>query len=97
MNDETPTDPFEDLHQMLAADQVIGSPGSLPGQYQRPRDLAIAADGSLYVVDSDNHRIQHISPDGSPLHVWGVFGDVNSGRRISQPSIVPEPATVLAH
>jgi uncharacterized protein (TIGR03663 family) len=72
-------DPFEDLHLMLTADRVIGSAGSLPGQFQRPRDLAIAADGSLYVVDSDNHRIQHLAPDGGPLHVWGSFGDVNAG------------------
>jgi predicted membrane-bound mannosyltransferase/DNA-binding beta-propeller fold protein YncE len=73
------TDPFENRHQMLAADQVIGSAGSLPGQFQRPRDLAVASDGSLYVVDSDNHRIQHLSPDGEPLQVWGSFGDVNAG------------------
>jgi DNA-binding beta-propeller fold protein YncE len=41
--------------------------------------LAVAEDGSLYIVDSDNHRIQHLSPDGHVLHVWGEFGDVNAG------------------
>lgn len=72
-------DPFENLHQMLSADRIIGETGSMTGQLQRPRDLAIAADGSLYVVDTDNHRIQQFSPEGAPLNVWGGFGDVNTG------------------
>jgi uncharacterized protein (TIGR03663 family) len=73
-------DPFDDLHMMLNADMVISEAGSLPGQLQRPRDLSVAADGSLYVVDTDNHRIQHLAPDGGPLHVWGSFGDANAGQ-----------------
>jgi uncharacterized protein (TIGR03663 family) len=71
-------DPFDDLHLTLSAEQVIGAVGNLPGQFQRPRDIAIAEDGSLYVVDTDNHRIQHLSPEGAPLHVWGSFGDANA-------------------
>ncbi len=73
------TDPFEERHVVLNAERTLGVPGAAPGQFQHPRDLAIAADGSLYVVDSDNHRIQHLSPSGDALHVWGSFGDVTSG------------------
>ncbi len=62
---------------MLTADHGDQRAGSQPGQFQRPRDLSIAADGSLYVVDTDNHRIQHLAADGGPLHVWGSFGDAN--------------------
>jgi DNA-binding beta-propeller fold protein YncE len=47
--------------------------------FQNPRDLAVAPDGSLYVVDSDNNRIQHLSPEGEVLHVWGSFGDITAG------------------
>jgi DNA-binding beta-propeller fold protein YncE len=72
-------DPFEGKHMELAAVQSVGSIGSQPGQLQRPRDVAVAQDGSLYVTDTDNHRIQHLSPQGEVLHIWGSFGDVAQG------------------
>ncbi|MEW5868915.1 MAG: flippase activity-associated protein Agl23 [Chloroflexota bacterium] len=73
-----PEDPFEEKRLDLVADQAFGLPGNLPGQFQRPRDLALAADGSLYIADTDNHRIQHVRPDGTVLQVWGSYGDVAS-------------------
>lgn len=73
-------DPYEGKEANLVADQIIGGPGSEPGQFQRPRGIAAAADGSLYVADTDNHRIQHFAPDGSVLDVWGSFGDVTTGQ-----------------
>jgi len=73
------TDPYEGKGLQIAADQIIGSPGSQPGQFQRPRDLAVASDGSIYVCDTDNHRIQHLAPDGAVLQAWGTFADVTQG------------------
>ncbi len=73
------SDPFEGKQAQLNSVQVIGAQGSQPGQFLHPRDVAIAADGSLYVSDSDNHRIQHISAEGETLQVWGSFGDVAAG------------------
>lgn len=70
-----PGDPFEGRYVTLSAVQVIGTQGMAPGQFQRPRDIAIAPDGTLYVADTENHRIQHLSPEGEVLHVWGGFGD----------------------
>ncbi len=72
-------DPFEGKQKQLLAEAVIGSAGSELGQFQHPRDLQMADDGTLYVVDSDNHRIQHITTNGEVLHSWGSFGDVNTG------------------
>jgi uncharacterized protein (TIGR03663 family) len=72
-------DPFEEKHLSLSAERVLGSQGAEPGQYQGPRDLEVAEDGSLYVADTGNHRIQHISPEGEVLHVWGAFGDLAAG------------------
>lgn len=72
-------DPYEGKGVKLTADKIIGSPGSQPGQFQRPRKLAVAPDGSLYVADTDNHRIQHLSVNGDVLHTWGSFGDVAQG------------------
>jgi hypothetical protein len=48
--------------------------GTSPGQFIKPRNMAVAPDGSLYVADTGNHRIQHFSPDGEVLEVWGSFG-----------------------
>jgi len=73
-------DPFEGKQIQLAAAATVGSMGVAPGQFQRPRDLAFAPDGSLYVADTENNRVQHLQPDGSVISVWGSFGDVATGQ-----------------
>lgn len=59
--------------------QVIGSAGTQPGQFQSPRGIKVAPDGSLYIADSRNHRIQHLASDGSVIEVWGSFADAGQG------------------
>jgi predicted membrane-bound mannosyltransferase/DNA-binding beta-propeller fold protein YncE len=73
------TDPYAQKLVQLSPDQVIGATGTQPGQFQAPRGMALAADGSIYVADSRNQRIQHIAADGSVIRSWGSFGDVSSG------------------
>lgn len=72
-------DPYEGKQIKINADKIIGAAGTEPGFFQHPRDLAVAGDNSIYIVDADNHRIQHIDPDGKVLHVWGSFADINTG------------------
>ena len=38
------------------------------------RDLAVAPDGTLYVTDTANHRVWHVTPQGEVLAMWGVYG-----------------------
>ena len=82
-------DPYEGKEKTLAADKTIGTQGDLAGQFNRPRGIAVAGDGSIYVADTDNHRIQHLSAEGKVLHSWGQFGDVNTnaapGSTFNQP------------
>ncbi|MCD6476069.1 MAG: glycosyltransferase family 39 protein [Anaerolineaceae bacterium] len=59
----------------LLPDRVIGGQGSDPGLFNSPRGLAVAEDGSIYVADSMNHRIQHFSPTGDLISSWGSFAD----------------------
>jgi DNA-binding beta-propeller fold protein YncE len=72
-------DPYIEKTVDLDPVQVVGSAGAQPGQFNAPRGLEVARDGSLYVADSRNHRIQHLSADGIVIQTWGVFGDVSTG------------------
>jgi sugar lactone lactonase YvrE len=75
----TPVDPYAAITTPASPDLVVGAAGSEPGQFLSPRAVAVAPDGSLYVADSMNNRIQHISPDGKVLQVWGTRADVSQG------------------
>lgn len=51
-----------------------GGHGFEPGQFMRPRALAIDDQERLYVADSCNHRIQVFDKFGTVLNVWGERG-----------------------
>jgi tripartite motif-containing protein 71 len=61
-----------------------GERGTKPGQFDFLRDptdpssplggIAVAADGSLYVVESGAKRVQHLTAKGRPLASWGTKG-----------------------
>ena len=51
-----------------------GSKGSGDGELNRPSGLAIAKDGTMFVVDSLNHRVQHLTLNGEYLGQFGSFG-----------------------
>ena len=75
----TPVDPYVAITVPASPDLVLGAAGTEPGQFQSPRAVALAVDGSLYVVDSMNNRIQHLGKDGEVLQVWGTRADVSQG------------------
>ncbi len=77
--EEIIADPYEGKQVLVSADQIIGAPGSEPGQFQKPHGVAIAPDGTLYIADSNNHRIQHLDVDGNVLHIWGSYADASQG------------------
>jgi predicted membrane-bound mannosyltransferase/sugar lactone lactonase YvrE len=74
-----PVDPYAGITTTVSPDNVLGGLGTLAGQFQVPRGLALAPDGSLYVADAGNNRIQHISTAGKVLQVWGSFADISKG------------------
>jgi RHS repeat-associated protein len=58
-----------------------GAPGLLDGgptlaQFNRPQGIAVAADGTLYVADTDNHVLRRVALDGtvSTLAGTGIAG-----------------------
>ena len=72
-------DPYAAQMMALLPDTVFGSAGVMEGQFNGPRDIAIAPDGSMYIADAFNHRIQHLDQDGSVLQIWGSFADQAQG------------------
>jgi len=52
----------------------IGTRGTGPGQFNLPRDAAVAPDGSLYIVDGGNFRVEKFSADGKYLSTFGSIG-----------------------
>ncbi len=52
--------------------QQIGSFGNLPGQMNEPVGLAQGPDGSIYLADTWNSRVQQFSPDLFALNEWPV-------------------------
>jgi sugar lactone lactonase YvrE/4-amino-4-deoxy-L-arabinose transferase-like glycosyltransferase len=72
-------DPYEGKQISLKADNMIGTTGTQPGQFQNPRDVALAPDGTMYISDTSNNRIQHLAADGSVLQVWGSYADISKG------------------
>ncbi|UCF62419.1 MAG: TIGR03663 family protein [Anaerolineaceae bacterium] len=72
-------DPYIDGMIEKQADLILGQEGSLPGQFNKPRGIAIASDGTIYVADTYNHRIQHLHPDGEVISVWGEYASLDQG------------------
>jgi len=74
-SDEVMIDPYEENTIVLTADFTVGLEGSGQGEFSAPRGIAFAPDGSFYVADSHNHRLQHFDAEGAFINMWGQFGD----------------------
>lgn len=72
-------DPYEEGMISLSANLVIGAEGVLPGQFQKPRGIAVAPDGTIFVADTGNHRIQRFDSDGELISSWGTYANVDDG------------------
>lgn len=50
-----------------------------PGTFCEPWDVAVGADGSVYVADTWAHRVQKFTADGDFVTQWGTFGQHRIG------------------
>ncbi|GAB4522163.1 MAG: hypothetical protein Fur0018_03550 [Anaerolineales bacterium] len=53
--------------------------GAAPaGTFNQPWGVAVGPDGSVYVADTWNHRIQKFTASGQFITMWGVFGQAET-------------------
>jgi len=52
---------------ILAGDAPLGT-------FNEPWGVAVGPDGSVYVTDTWNHRVQKFTKDGKPIKAWGQYG-----------------------
>jgi len=69
----------------------IGSRGDKEGQFNLPRDVAVAPDGLLYVVDGGNFRVSVFDQSGKFLRTFGTVG--RQGGQFSRPKELAIDAT----
>ena len=79
--------------QFLVPVTSWGSPGSAPGQLNRPTNLAVSPDGTrLYVTELLNARVSVFGTDGSFVTSFGILGSA-PGQLNFPFGIVVEPVT----
>ncbi len=54
------------------ADQQTGN--APIGTFNEPWGVAVGPDGSVYVTDTWNHRVQKFNGEGQPIKMWGQYG-----------------------
>jgi len=64
-----PSSPPPLQSQFFTEVQVIGQRGTAPGQFNKPRSVAVDTNDNLFVVDMTG-RVQKFSPDGVFLSLW---------------------------
>lgn len=81
---------YEGKMTTLTADLVVGGAGA-EAQFNSPRGIGLAPDGTLYVADSRNHRIVHVGTDGKVINTWGSFADGNADVNLAPGGTFNEP------
>lgn len=54
--------------------KAVGHRGSEPGEFNLPLQIATAPDGTVYVVDGGNFRVQSFTSDGKFIRKIGMIG-----------------------
>jgi DNA-binding beta-propeller fold protein YncE len=73
------TDPYSEKMISRQPDYFISKNGSAAGELIEPRGIHIAQDGTIFVADSNNNRIQQFSQTGDFLNSWGTFASILEG------------------
>lgn len=75
----TNTDPYADKMVSRQPDYFISEGGSTAGDLNDPRGIKITSDGTIFVADTNNNRIQQFSQTGELINDWGVYANILEG------------------
>jgi len=73
------TNPYSEKMISRQPDYFISKSGSAVGELNEPRGIHIAQDGSIFVADSNNNRIQQFSKTGDLLNSRGTHASILEG------------------
>jgi uncharacterized protein (TIGR03663 family) len=82
---ELPPDPYLEAYTELNSVLIWGAVGVENGQFNHPRGLAVGPQGRVYVVDSDNHRVQVFDSQGNWQQSWGSNCNLSTGHGCLDP------------
>ncbi len=71
-----------------------GTNGTETGQFDLPHGIAVGPDGTVFVADTDNHRVQAFGPSGAFVRAWGSNGTGNAQFRSPEGIAVGVDGTV---
>ena len=54
---------------------TIETEAGVPRGFNDPWDVAVAPDGTIYVADTWNHRMQRLDAEGNRIATWGLLGE----------------------
>jgi uncharacterized protein (TIGR03663 family) len=66
------------LHEWGSLGQSTDQLPAALGTFNEPWGVAVGPDGSVYVTDTWNHRVQKFTATGKPLTSWGIFGQAET-------------------
>ncbi len=58
---------------------TIETEAGVPQGFNEPWDVAVSADGTVFVADTWNHRIDKLDVEGNLVTAWGLFGQYGPG------------------
>jgi DNA-binding beta-propeller fold protein YncE len=58
-----------------AGGRFVGGRGAEPGRFNLPSDAGIASDGTLWVLDAGNFRVQALDAEGRVINAFGSPGN----------------------
>ena len=71
---ELPEDIYLEGMRTVDSLSTFGMSGTGPGQFSNPRNVAVDAQGMVYVLDTGNHRVQVFDANGQFVTMWGTEG-----------------------
>ena len=87
------SDPYQSRWRDVQSIKTFGTAGQGNGQFLSPHGIALAPDGSIYVADSNNHRIVKLDANGKTLLSFGTWSGEPPNNNFLNPNWNPPGGT----